>query len=305
MENEITASIIIRAYNEEKHIERLLEGIKGQKASFRFETVVVDSGSTDRTLEIARDYGTRIVTVTPDEFSFGYSLNMGIEAAGGESCVFISAHCYPADENWLEQLIAPFSDSTIALVYGKQRGNHTTKYPEHQIFAKWYPETGGKQRDPFCNNASAAIRKSLWREHRYDESLTGLEDIAWAKHVISKGYSLYYAAAACVIHVHDETYAQIYRRYEREAIAMKAIYSHESFSLFEFLKLFILNTLSDYGHAAHDRVLTKNFFVIPTMRFMQFLGTYRGYNYKKPITSRLKQHLYYPSRPDVFKKRSL
>lgn len=305
MQENTKASIIIRAYNEEKHIEKLLQGIKNQKTSFGYEVILVDSGSTDRTVDRAQKYGVEIVHITPSEFSFGCSLNKGIEKANGGYCVFISAHCYPVNEHWLENLISPFADESIALVYGKQRGNQITKYSEQQIFKKWFPESdSGKQDSPFCNNANAAIRKSFWEKYRYNETLTGLEDIDWAKNTISQGYSIYYASDAGVIHVHNETFLQVYRRYEREAIAMRAIYHHETFTFFDFIKLFILNTLSDYIHALRDGVLMGNLLNIPTMRLFQFWGTYRGYNFRKPILSDLRYKFYYPVKPALFKSRN-
>ncbi len=301
MQKDIKVSIIIRAYNEEKNIENLLQGIRNQKASFGYEVILVDSGSTDNTVNIAQRYGVKIVRISPSEFSFGCSLNKGIQKANGDYCVFISAHCYPVNEYWLEKLILPFDDESIALVYGKQRGNQITKYSENQIFKKWFPESvSGKQHSPFCNNANAAIRKSLWEKCRYNETLTGLEDIDWAKNIISQGYFIFYASDATVIHVHNETYLQLYRRYEREAIAMRSIYPQETFTFFDFIRLFILNTLSDYIHALQDSVFMKNLLSIPAMRLFQFWGTYRGYNFRDPILSDLRERFYYPRKAKIF-----
>jgi rhamnosyltransferase len=304
MQEYIKVSIIVRAYNEENHIEKLLREIRNQKTSFKYNVILVDSGSTDSTVDIAQEYDVEIVHISPSEFSFGYSLNKGIEKATGNYCVFVSAHCYPVNEYWLEKLILPFADSSIALVYGKQRGNQITKYSEQQIFKQWFPESdSGKQDSPFCNNANAAIRKSLWEKYRYNETLTGLEDIDWAKNIISQGYSIFYTSNAEVIHVHNETFIRLYRRYEREAIAMRSIYPQETFTFFDFIKLVTLNTLSDYIHALQDSVFIKYLLSIPAMRLFQFWGTYRGYNFRKPILSDLKQRFYYPRRTDIFYSR--
>ncbi len=301
MDKDLKASIVVRAYNEEQHIEKLLDGIQGQKASFSHETILVDSGSTDRTVKIAGDYGIEIVNIQPEEFSFGYSLNTGIEKARGEFCVFISAHCYPEDDAWLENLMRPFQDPSVALVYGRQRGNHTTRYSEHQIFSKWFPDgVDGIQQNPFCNNANAAIRRSVWEDYRYDEALTGLEDLDWAKHALESGFHIHYAPEARVIHVHEETYPQVYSRCEREAIALSAVYPDLTFTFGEFVKLSLMNTLSDYYHALRDGKLVRNVLSIPAMRLVQFWGTYKGHNYKKPVTSTLKKKFYYPRKTVTF-----
>ena len=110
----IKCSIVIRAYNEEAHIGRLLKGIS-QQTYGDVETILVDSGSTDRTVEIAEEYGVQIVHISPEEFTFGRSLNRGIQAAQGEFIVIVSAHCYPVYPDWLEHLLVPFENPQVAV----------------------------------------------------------------------------------------------------------------------------------------------------------------------------------------------
>src|SRR5438105_1761093 len=188
-------SIVVRCYNEEAHIGRLLSGILQQTIK-DFEIILVDSGSTDATLSIARQYPVHILHITPREFSFGRSLNKGCAAAEGDLLVFASAHVYPLYEDWLEKLIYPLEQcEAVALSYGGQRGNEATKYSEHQVFAHWFPpEPNDDQDHPFCNNANAAVRRSVWERFPYDEQLTGLEDLDWAKRVMRAGYKIAYAA---------------------------------------------------------------------------------------------------------------
>jgi len=289
-----TVSVVIRCYNEAQHMGRLLSGIM-QQTLHNVEIIVVDSGSTDGTLAIAAQYPVKILSIKPEEFSFGRSLNLGCAAATGEFIVIVSAHVYPVYQDWLEQLLAPFSDAQVALTYGKQRGNQTTKYSEHQIFAKWFPEQPQpSQNHPFCNNANAAVRRSLWQQLPYDETLTGLEDLDWAKRVMQLGYRVSYAAGAEIIHVHDETPRRIYNRYRREAIALKYIFPQEHFNLWDFARLLTTNIASDFYHAGRDRVLVQNFRSILMFRLMQFWGTYQGFAQHGPISSHLKQTFYYP-----------
>jgi rhamnosyltransferase len=302
-DKDVTVTIVIRTFNEGQHLERLLVAAGNQDVPFGFEVIVVDSGSTDQTVAIAKRYGARLVTITPEQFSFGFSLNKGIEAARGDYCVFVSGHCYPAHREWLANLIRPFSDPGVALVYGKQRGDSSTKYSEHQIFQKWFPDDGeGIQSLLFCNNANAAIRRDLWQEYRYNEAITGLEDIDWARGLVGQGYFIYYAPKAEVIHVHRETYRQIFRRYEREAIALHAMYPHDSFTFIDFIKLFSLNVVSDYLHALKEGSLLYNATGILAMRLCQFWGTYKGHNYLDTVSQGLKYKFYYPKKPGIYSK---
>jgi len=290
----LQCSVVIRCCNEEQHIGRLLSGIMQQTVK-DMEIIVVDSGSTDATVSIASRYPAKILHIRPEEFSFGRSLNAGCQAASGEFIIIASAHIYPVYRDWLERLLAPFSDPQVALVYGKQRGNEKTRYSEQQVFAKWFPDESRQHQDhPFCNNANAAIRRSLWERLPYDETLTGLEDIDWARRAIELGYKIVYVGDADIAHVHNETYRQIYNRYRREAIALKRILPHERFSLWDFVRLLIGNMLSDYRHAWFDRVLHLNLGSIFTFRSMQFFGTYRGFTQRSPVTDQLRQTFFYP-----------
>jgi kynurenine formamidase/glycosyltransferase involved in cell wall biosynthesis len=291
------ASIVIRSFNEEEHIGRLLRGIFEQSVQ-DFEVILVDSGSTDRTVEVAESFSTKVVTLDPTYFSFGRSLNLGCAEATGDILVFISAHCYPADELWLEGLLAPFSDSRVALAYGKQRGNEATKFSEHRVFEKWFPDRSEHdQRHPFCNNANCAIRRVLWEEQPYDEELTGLEDIAWARTMLESGWHIVYAPEAEVVHVHEESPGRIYNRYRREAIAFKSIFPHERFGRRDFARLVSAHIWSDLRAAYHEGVLLRRFYEIFMFRLMQYAGTYRGFAQHGPVESDLKQRLYYPDPP--------
>lgn len=289
-----TCSIVIRCYNEEQHIGRLLSGILQQTVK-DVEIIVVDSGSTDATLAIAARYPVKILSIRPEEFSFGRSLNFGCQIASGEFIVIASAHVYPVYDNWLETLLAPFTDSNVMLVYGKQYGNDVTRYSERQIFAHWFPNHSNNRQDhPFCNNANAAIRRSAWQQIPYDETLTGLEDLDWAKRVIRLGYHIAYAAEAEIVHVHNETLARIYNRYRREAIALKHIFPNQRFHFGNFLNLLCSNVISDYYHAWRDSQLCTNLLDIPLFRLMQFWGTYRGFAETGTMNDRLKETFYYP-----------
>jgi glycosyltransferase involved in cell wall biosynthesis len=108
----MNCSIIIRAYNEEKYIGRLLEGIKQQTVQ-DVEIILVDSGSTDKTVAIAESFGAKVVHIPSAEFTFGRSLNFGVKSAAREFIVIASAHVYPVYPDWLETLLRPFQDEQV------------------------------------------------------------------------------------------------------------------------------------------------------------------------------------------------
>jgi glycosyltransferase involved in cell wall biosynthesis len=289
----MNCSIVIRAYNEEKHIGRLLEGIRQQTVK-DVEILLVDSGSTDGTVAVAESFGARIVQIPSSEFTFGRSLNFGIQAATRERIVIVSAHVYPVYPDWLESLLHPFEDEKVALTYGKQRGPKSAHFSEQQIYHQWYPDSSKpRQSTAFCNNANAAIRKSVWAKNPYDETLTGLEDLAWAKWAKEQGYEIAYVAEAEIIHVHQETPQGVFNRYRREGMAFKQIYPEAHFSSYDFVRLTTMNILSDLWHAAREGVLRRNVSSIFWFRLMQFHGTRMGYRESGLLTPQLRETFYY------------
>lgn len=297
-------SIVIRAFNEERYLRYLLSGLAKQTLK-EIEIILVDSGSTDQTVALAQQAGAKVLHIPPGQFSFGRSLNMGIGAASSEYIVIASAHVFPVFPDWLESLLGPFADPNIAITYGKQRGTgpefasagipDTTKFSEREIFNRWFPEAANLHQDhPFCNNANAAIRRSLWQQQPYDEDLTGLEDLAWAKWATGLGYMVAYVPAAQVIHIHNEKPLTVRNRYRREAMAFKKIYPEAHFNIYDFVRMFLGNASNDIWHAIRQGVLLRHLFSILWFRYNQFWGTYLGYRQAVVWNWQLRQTFYYP-----------
>jgi len=290
-----SVALIIRCFNEEAHIGRLLTGALRQ-TRVPDEIIVVDSGSTDATLAIASAFGARALKMPPEDFSFGHALNVGIGACDTDVTVFASAHVYPVYDTWIERLLEPFENASVAVTYGRQQTPADGRFSEQRLLSQWFPEQSvRRQRHPFCNNANAAIRRSVWEDQAYDEELTGLEDLDWAKRATEAGHSIAYVAEASVIHVHDESFGQTVNRYRREAIAHREIYSDQRLTLPSAARLAALNIWGDYREARRVGRLRGNVMDIPRFRSAQFLGSYRGFRQTGPVTEVLKRRFYYPS----------
>ena len=122
-------SVVIRTFNEERWLPDVFSALARQ--TYRdFEVILVDSGSLDRTRDIAQANGAHIIRLRGEDFTFGHSLNVGIRASGGSYIAIVSAHAIPSDEHWLENLLAPLRRAEIAMVYGGQRGHPLSKYSE-------------------------------------------------------------------------------------------------------------------------------------------------------------------------------
>ena len=217
-------SVIIRTFNEEKYLPALLDSLQDQSCR-DFETIVVDSGSLDRTRDIAAQKADHLLRIQSQDFTFGHSLNVGIRQASGQYMVIVSAHTLPVDNEWLSNLIEPFQDDQTAMVYGRQLGGEVSKFSESQDMRRTFGSERERLQPPnfFANNANSAIRRDLWQQHPFDESLPGLEDIEWAKYWMERDYQVIYEPAAALYHIHEESWRQVRRRYYREAIAARRI----------------------------------------------------------------------------------
>ena len=289
-------SIVIRTYNEATHIGTLLRAIVDQDFSADDrEIIIVDSGSTDGTLTIARGFPVRIVQINKEEFSFGRSLNKGCSAAAGQTLVFVSGHCIPVSGNWLKELIAPLGNDGVVYTYGGQLGNGNSFFSECQIFAKYFP---GKSKIPqegfYCSNANSALLRSVWESNPFDEELTGLEDMHLARKLVGQGRKIGYVAPAAVFHLHSETWSQIKRRFEREAIALQNIMPEVHLSFFDFVRYWFSSASLDLRTAAGNRVMLRNMKEIILYRFMQYWGAYRGNHLHRKLSKRRKEAYYYP-----------
>ncbi len=297
------ASIVVRALNEGKYLGPLFEALKRQNDQ-DFEIILVDSGSSDNSVAVAQSHGVRVEHIRPQDFSFGRSLNYGCRAAKGKFLVALSAHTLPMDDDWLANLLRPFEDERIRVSYGKQRGARQNKFSECCLMQSWFPEEDiAPQEDYFCNNANCAIRRSDWERRPYDESLTGLEDLAWAKQAVKEGGLVAYVASAGIYHIHEETWDKVRNRYYREALAFQDIEPEAYYGFTDLLRYTTLNIASDLKSAV-ARGAVGALPEIFLFRIHQSRGTYRAYVERAAKKARkrptahimhLKDRFYHPS----------
>lgn len=295
------ASIVIRTYNEARWLGEVLEGIAAQTCKASYEIVLIDSGSTDGTVEIARAHGCRIETIAKADFTFGRSLNQGCAASHGKVLVFLSGHCIPDSPAWLDRLIEPVLDGRVSYAYGRQIGRvDVSKFSEEMLFRKYFPEESKiPQEGFFCNNANAALSAEVWAENHFDEEITGLEDMMLAKSLVEDGHVIGYVAEAPVVHVHEEKWSQVMTRYEREAVAMQQIMPELHVGFFDFLRYAAVGAGLDWREAVacgrtKKRSEIKLGFEIALFRFYQYWGTYRGANDHRRLLRERKDRYYYP-----------
>jgi rhamnosyltransferase len=194
-----TVSVIVRTKNEEKWITACLAAVFRQSHP-SFEVIVVDNGSTDRTLERVAQFDARVVHI--NQFLPGKALNLGIRESKGEVVVCLSGHCVPVDKRWLENLVSNLEDG-IAGVYGRQEPlSFSTDRDKRDLLTIFGLDRKVQANDYFFHNANSAVPRAVWDEVPFDEEVTNIEDRVWAKEVLRRGYQIVYEPSASVYHYH-------------------------------------------------------------------------------------------------------
>ncbi|MDQ3936532.1 MAG: glycosyltransferase [Actinomycetota bacterium] len=208
-------SIVIRTKDEAEHLGGVLDSLERQTVRApEAETILVDSGSTDDTVAIARRHGARIIEIAPEEFTFGRALNIGSEAAAAPVIVALSGHAYPPDDAWLERMLGWFEDERVACATGA--GNTPAGEPltepilQDEALVRRHPYWG-------FSNAAGGYRTDLWRERPFREDMPGTEDKEWAWHWLTRGRLVAIDPTLATDHDHTRDHPlDTYRRARRE-----------------------------------------------------------------------------------------
>ncbi len=99
-------SVVIPTYNAGEEFYWLLRKLGGQKGISKVEIVIVDSGSSDQTVSIAREQGCCIIEIPQSEFSHSHARNLGAATAGGDYLMFMVQDAYPIGDYWLHGMVS-------------------------------------------------------------------------------------------------------------------------------------------------------------------------------------------------------
>jgi rhamnosyltransferase len=229
-------TVIVRAKDEAASIGRTLDLLARQQVPRReVEVIVVDSGSTDGTVAIARGRGARVIEIPAERFTFGGSLNCGAAAARGSLLVALSAHAFPPDDGWLARLAAHFEDDRVACAcYGLKDPDGAPlhgPYVQDAATARRVPEWG-------YSNAAGAFRAELWRAYPFRWDMPGCEDKEWALHWLERGFVCVVDPAVLTDHDHSgDSVPENFERYRREWVGLRMYTGVERWSLRSALRV--------------------------------------------------------------------
>lgn len=216
-------SVIIPTLNGGERLKEVLSALTRQTL-VPGEIIVVDSASDDDTLETARKFNAKVKSIARPDFDHGGTRTMAGRMASGDILIYMTQDAVPCDINSFENLIAPFSDPRIGASYGRQLPHPDAtcfskhlrlfNYPEKSAVRCWQDRKKYGFKTAFISNSFAAYRKNLLENVGFfqDGLLFGEDTFTMAK-LLRKGYCVAYAADAKVIHSHNYTVSQEFRRY--------------------------------------------------------------------------------------------
>jgi rhamnosyltransferase len=204
-------SVIVRARNEAARIERALESVRAQTRPA--ELIVVDSGSTDGTVEIARRWCDELIELPAGSFTYGRALNIGAARATAPIHVALSAHCVLDRADWLARALVLYERGDVAGVNGMtglpDGAPARCDEPYHQRVQDVLANPGWG----FSNHASS-WRAEAWERHPFDEELGYAEDKEWAWRVLRAGWTIAFSRELYVDMSHQwrDGFGQLLRR---------------------------------------------------------------------------------------------
>jgi rhamnosyltransferase len=197
------------------------------------EVIVVDSGSIDKTLEIAKHFDVRLEQIPSATFHHARTRNFAASRATGDILVFISQDAVPDSSCWLQSMVANFADPAVGAVYGRQvpvagsslerRHALDVLYGNERIVKDPGHRNGLGYRFYHFSDVNAAIRRCVWEATRFPEDLKVFEDLGIAKRILDAGWKIVYDPQACVFHSHNHTTAELLKRYFDIGYTMKLL----------------------------------------------------------------------------------
>src|SRR5665213_94988 len=233
------ATIAILTFNGAEFLEQLLKQIENQQTNLKYEVLVVDSGSSDGTLDIVAGHPkVRLHQISNAEFGHGKTRNLAAQMAKGKYVLYLTQDAVPATSHWLEGMIEPFEVSDkVACVVGRQiphaNAPATIKREVSVVFNSLGPNDGVTLHrrnktteklglvNTFMSNTNSAVRKDLLEKIPFRD-VNYAEDQGLGIDMLEAGYYKAYAPMGAVNHSHDYGAREYFRRKFDEYVGLQA-----------------------------------------------------------------------------------
>jgi rhamnosyltransferase len=237
------ATVALLTFNGQLYLDDLLNAVFNQKTDKNYEVLVIDSGSTDKTLEIIDKFPkVRLHKIPNSEFGHGKTRNLAVDMAHGEFVLFLTQDAVPSHDKWLDGMLEPFGmGEKTSIVFGRQIPRAdcfaTLKREVATVFKSMGPENAvmlhrqTKLTDKlgltntFFSDANSAVRKSTMAKVPFRE-VDYAEDQALGIDMLAAGYVKAYAPLGSVIHSHNYPLRQYFKRKFDESVGLRKTTGH-------------------------------------------------------------------------------
>jgi glycosyltransferase involved in cell wall biosynthesis len=231
-----TASAVIPVKNGQRYLAELLSALEREGVD---EILVIDSGSDDQSVQIARASGATVLEIPPDAFGHGRTRNLAAERTSGELICFLTQDATPMP-GWLAAYREAFAmGPRVGAAYGphvpRPDASPMIARELEEFFASFSPDgvpviqqTG----DPsFLSNVNACYSRSCWEEVRFRD-VPYAEDQGFGADLLAAGWCKVFHPGAVVLHSHDYGFGDFMRRYFDEYRGLRETTGHvEPFAL--------------------------------------------------------------------------
>jgi rhamnosyltransferase len=311
-------SIIIPVKNPGEIIKKVLSAVYSQSYEGFTEILVIDSGSTDGTLEYLNEFSKthsniQIITIPSSEFGHGKTRNLAISKSKGELIAVITHDATPVNSNWLKNMVQPFIENEkVAGVFGRHYAyedadiftnrelnqhfdgfNRTPPITYYQIedFAAYHASKPMQMFLCFFSDNNAMLRRTVWEKIPY-EDVNFAEDQKWAKAILESGYTKAYSHQAIVYHSHTYTIIEVFRRSFEEAVSFNIHFQHQIIgSLKNLIKIILIKIRTDYSILYRSKE-TSAFKKISMLIYRPFYSLFRFTGYYLGSKKRISKFLY-------------
>lgn len=299
-------SIVIPTKNAGSLLRDVLEAIQNQNTTYTYEIICIDSGSTDETINIIKEFPVKLFEIDPKDFGHGKTRNFGASKGCGKYISFITQDALPASDMWLQCMIDALEfDESIAGGFGihypypdcnlldkrditlhfKGFGDVNTIYQLDDP-ARYEREEGYRHLLAYFSDNNSCLRRTVWEKIPYDD-VDFAEDQIWARKIIELGYKKVYCPFAAVYHSHNYKITTFFGRYFDE---YRSLYGLHKFIIVKKWYLLIpamgKHIISDFKYIISlqeigKKAKIKNLWYSLCREVCRYIGGYIGGNYHR------------------------
>jgi len=251
-----SVTVIMRTFNCDWVVDQALASVMQQK-DIDIKLMIVDSGSTDRTLEMVSHYKHEFIAIEPGTYFPGKVLNQAVEAADTEYIVFINSDVVLLDEHALRNLIIPLEQENTVATFGRQVIRPEADLWVRHDYERAFPASGEHPVWMHYSLPIASMKKSIWKEEHFYTDAWGSEDTHWAVQIKNKGYDIAYVNNALAMHSHNYTFKQLASRRRIEGEADVYIYPDKKVTLGNTFLSFVASSVRESWYYLKNKALFK------------------------------------------------